>query len=263
MTSRTISWFSCGAASAIATKFALERDPSTVVARCIVANEHPDNDRFAADVARWLGIEIVTLRSSRYVDCWDVWEKRRFLNSPNGALCTVEMKKKVRQDFAEPGDVNVFGFTVEEVDRAIRFEETNPDSRGWFPLVDLKLTKRHCFRILANAGIELPAMYRLGYHNANCIGCVKGGAGYWNKIRRDFPETFDRMAALEERIGASVLNGRPLLALPPSAGRHEDLDLPDCGLFCGQNEGFGALAPAPIPEAPAPGHPDPAATKEE
>lgn len=35
-------------------------------------------------------------------------------------------------------------------------------------------------------------MYDLGYANNNCIGCVKGGIGYWNKIRIDFPEESDR-----------------------------------------------------------------------
>ena len=42
--------------------------------------------------------------------------------------------------------------------------------------------------LIERAGLRLPEMYRLGYANANCVGCVKGGAGYWNKIRRDFPE---------------------------------------------------------------------------
>jgi hypothetical protein len=55
--------------------------------------------------------------------------------------------------------------------------------------------------MIERAGLMLPLMYRLGYHNANCIGCVKGGAGYWNKIRRDFPEDFEEMAQIEESIG--------------------------------------------------------------
>ncbi len=37
-------------------------------------------------------------------------------------------------------------------------------------------------------------MYDLGYPNNNCIGCVKGGMGYWNKIRKDFPEVFQKRA---------------------------------------------------------------------
>jgi len=242
---KSIVWFSCGAASAVAAKLTLERDPTATIARCIVANEHPDNDRFAADVERWLGRKILNLSSHKYADCWDVWEKRRFLNSPGGALCTVEMKKKVRRAFCDDPDVTqVFGYTVEERERLERFKAHNPEVLNVScPLIDRGMNKTHCFRVLQNAGIELPAMYRLGYHNANCIGCVKGGAGYWNKIRKDFPDVFARMADLEARIGATVLKGTSLRDLRPDAGRHEDLDLPDCGLFCGQNEGYGVTEP--------------------
>ncbi len=55
--------------------------------------------------------------------------------------------------------------------------------------------------MIERAGIELPAMYKLGYRNNNCIGCPKGGMGYWNKIRVDFPEVFERMAALQRELG--------------------------------------------------------------
>jgi hypothetical protein len=124
---------------------------------------------------------------------------------------------------------------VDEKDRAGRFRMNNPEIVSHFPLIERGLTKRDCFTLIEDAGIELPAMYHLGYHNANCIGCVKGGKGYWNKIRRDFPEVFERMAALEEEIGASCINGSPLRTLDPNAGTHRDLKLPDCGLFCGEN----------------------------
>ena len=234
---RTVAWFSCGAASAVAAKLALEDDPDTVVARCVVSNEHPDNDRFAKDCEAWFGKPVVNLRSQKYDSCWDVWLKRRFINSPKGALCTVEMKKRVRQDFEEPGDRQVYGFTWEEDDRARRFREGNPEVRSWFPLIERRYTKARCYSIVRDAGLELPAMYRLGYHNANCIGCVKGGAGYWNKIRRDFPEVFERMAQVEEDVGATVIRGKSLRELRPGEGRHSDLVLPDCGLFCGENGG--------------------------
>jgi hypothetical protein len=235
--SRTIAWFSCGVASAVAAKVTLKSTPDAVVARCLVANELPDNARFAADVAQWLGVAVVNLRSEKYADCWEVWEKRRYLNGPKGALCTVEMKKKVRQAFEDLEDVQVFGYTVEEKARADRFIANNPEVNVKFPLIEQGMTKRDCHAIVSAAGLVPPLMYRMGYHNANCVGCVKGGAGYWNKIRVDFPEVFARMADLEERIGASCIKGKPLRTLPTDAGRHTDLELPDCGLFCGQNEG--------------------------
>ena len=235
---RHVSWFSCGAASAVATKLALEKHPDLIVAYCHVANEHPDNLRFKDDCAAWFGREIVTLGSDKYADCWEVWEKRRYLNGPAGALCTVEMKKKVRQAFQDHDDIQFFGFTSEETDRASWFEANNPEVTARFPLIEAEYTKDRCFEIVKEAGIELPAMYKLGYANANCIGCVKGGMGYWNKIRKDFPDVFERMARLEESIGASCINGKPLRELQPGEGRHENLELPECGLFCGQNLWF-------------------------
>lgn len=239
---RTVAWFSCGAASAVAAKLALQVDPETVIARCVIGNEHPDNWRFARDVSRWLNRPIVELSSSRYPDAWAVWEQRRYLNGPKGALCTVELKKKVRQRFEQDGDVQIFGFTSEERDRADLFRANNFEIESRFPLIERGITKGECFEILKGVGIELPAMYRLGYANANCVGCVKGGMGYWNKIRVDFPDVFERMAALEETIGATVINGTTLRGLDPQAGRHTDLQLPECGLFCGQNEHLGITA---------------------
>ena len=235
---RFISWFSCGSASAVATKLALEQHPRLIIARCIVANEHPDNSRFASDCAKWFGREIVELRSPKYADAWEVWEKERYLNGPYGAKCTTLLKKEVRRDFQERDDIQFFGFDSTEISRAEWFRLNNIEVTAIFPLIEAGYNKDRCFEVVKEAGIELPAMYRLGYHNANCIGCVKGGKGYWNKIRRDFPAIFERMAKLEESIGASCINGKPLRDLLPHEGRHEDLTLPECGLFCGQNLWF-------------------------
>lgn len=188
------------------------------------------------------GREILVLKSKKYKDIWDVFEKRRFLASPNGALCTVELKKYVRRDFELPDDVQVFGFDSGEKSRAERFTGNNPEVAVWFPLIERGLSKQDCLAQVAAAGIELPAMYKLGYRNNNCIGCVKGQAGYWNKIRRDFPEVFSRMAKMERELDVALcksyagdgLRKRVFLdELDPTAGRHKDLEI-SCGLFCGE-----------------------------
>lgn len=80
------------------------------------------------------------------------------------------------------------------------------------------------------------AMYDLGYRNNNCIGCVKGGMGYWNKIRIDFPEVFERMAKLEREIGHSCINGIFLDELELGRGRMEDEIIPDCSVMCYLND---------------------------
>ena len=218
------------------TSLALAQHPGLVIARCVVKNEDADNDRFAFDCQFWFGKAITNLQSEKYADCWDLWEKRRYLNGPKGALCTTEMKKKVRQAFQEPDDIQFFGFHAGEKDRADRFQEHNVEVDARFPLIEAGLTKADCFQIIANERIELPLMYRLGYHNANCVGCVKGGKGYWNRIRKTHPAVFERMARLEEDIGASCIQGCPLRTLQPGEGRHQPIELPECGLFCDQNE---------------------------
>jgi 3'-phosphoadenosine 5'-phosphosulfate sulfotransferase (PAPS reductase)/FAD synthetase len=233
--SRVIVWVSAGAASAVAARITLAREPATL-AYIDPGSEHADNARFLDDLEKWYGQPIQRIRSSKYEDTWQVWRERRFLNSPRGALCTTELKKRVRQDFTRPDDVQVFGYTVNEQRRADRFTEQNPEIQARFPLIDHGLTKTDCLELVARSGIEIPAMYRLGYANNNCIGCVKGGAGYWNQIRRDFPETFARMAALEREIGATVLRAddTPLWLdeLDPERGRMADEPMPSCSLFC-------------------------------
>lgn len=235
---RTVVWFSAGAASAVAAKLTLAAGPA-VIAYTDPGSEHPDNARFIADCEGWFGQEVVRLHSDRYRDTWQVFEERRFLNSLRGALCTTEMKKMVRQEFQEPDDIQIFGFTSEEQARADRFRKQNPEVTLACPLIDRGLSKDDCLSLVERAGIELPMMYRLGYRNNNCVGCVKGGAGYWNKIRRDFPETFDRMAKVERKIGRAILRDRvngdgPLYLdeLDPATGRYSDEPAFECSLLC-------------------------------
>lgn len=219
-----------------------------IIAYCDTSSaEHPDNARFLTDCERWYGQPIIKLRSTEYRDPFDVYERTRWLIGPAGARCTTELKKRVRQAFQRPDDVHVFGFTADEPKRVARFRANNPEIEVRFPLVEMGMKHADCLALLSEVGIGLPAMYRLGYRNNNCIGCVKGGAGYWNKIRRDFPETFERMAALERRLDVAILkkdgpkgaDGKRarlrvfLDELQPSTGRYEAEPEVECGVACG------------------------------
>lgn len=177
-----------------------------------------------------------------YRDTWDVYERTGWLVGVNGARCTTELKKLVRRAFERPDDVQVFGFTADEQKRADRFKANNPEIDARFPLIEAGLGHADCLALLKAKNIEIPAMYRLGYRNNNCVGCVKGGAGYWNRIRLDFPAVFDRMARLERSLNAAILKrndgGRRLRVfldeLPPDAGRYETEEPVECGLACGE-----------------------------
>jgi hypothetical protein len=47
--SRIVCQFSCGAASAVATKLTLAQHPDALILNAEIKNEHPDNRRFLAD----------------------------------------------------------------------------------------------------------------------------------------------------------------------------------------------------------------------
>jgi 3'-phosphoadenosine 5'-phosphosulfate sulfotransferase (PAPS reductase)/FAD synthetase len=235
--SRTVVWFSAGAASAVAAKLTLaQAEGEVVICYTDPGSEHPDNERFIQDCERWFGQPVVRLRSDKYRDTWQVWEERRFLVSPAGALCTTELKKRPRFAFQHTDDVQVFGYTVEEQHRADRFRDQNPGVTLVTPLIDHGLGKDDCLALVERAGIKLPEMYLLGYRNNNCVGCVKGGMGYWNKIRVDFPDVFARMAKLERDIGASLLRDKDgsvyLDELDPDRGRYPDEPDLECSLLC-------------------------------
>lgn len=239
MTDRVVVWFSAGASSAVAAKMMLSRGPA-VIAYTDPGSEHEDNIRFIRDCESWFGQEVVMLKS-KYVDTWQLWEQRRFLVGPRGALCTAELKRKVRFEFQRSTDVQVFGYTAEESARADRFREQNPGMTLETPLIDAGLMKSDCLAMIERAGIELPVMYKLGYDHNNCVGCVKGGMGYWNKIRGDFPEVFSRMAALERQLNHSVLqhDGQNLYLdeLDPMRGNFASEPNIQCSLLCELAEG--------------------------
>lgn len=89
-----ISWFSCGVTSAIATKITLQRKNDVRVIYIDTGSEHPDSTRFLHDCEKWFEHPIEIYSSKEYHSHFDVIEKTNFLNSPYGARCTLELKKK-------------------------------------------------------------------------------------------------------------------------------------------------------------------------
>ena len=247
---RVVAWFSCGAASAVAAKMAVDKYPDCILAYCDTSiNEHPDNERFLKDVEEWTGTEVLRLSNPNYRDIYEVFDKTGWLVGPAGARCTTELKKIVRQRFQQLDDLQIFGLTYEEstkigqsgLSRVGLFELHNPEIRTEWALVNNKITKADCYQIIKENMIELPAMYKMGYNNNNCLGCVKGQQGYWNKIRIDFPGVFERMAKQERKMNVAINKTYKgdkrtrlfLDELQPGAGRFETEAPIECGIVCG------------------------------
>lgn len=232
-----VMWFSGGVSSAIALKLTKNIDKVFYIH---IDDQHDDTLRFVNDVSKFTGHKIEIIQSPlKNVEnaCFSAGGKG-YINGVAGASCTYRLKRLVRIEWEKQlGNIPltyVWGIDYNEKHRATRIEESMPMVLHEFPLIDRKLTKQDTHGMLKKEGIKRPVMYDLGYPNNNCIGCVKGGMGYWNKIRIDFPEVFKQRMEMEEKIGASCGKIR-LKDLDPERGRNLKPIVEDCGIMCELN----------------------------
>lgn len=173
-----------------------------------ISDQHSDSIRFIKDCEKAIGKEIQVLSSKEYRSVED---------------CDLTY---------------VWGFDLKEKNRAERTIEANPQAQHEFPLIDKQLSKEEVHGLFERTfDFNRPKMYELGYPNNNCIGCVKGGMGYWNNIRKDFPNVFESRAKLEREVGYSILkdsDGKPIFLdeLDPKRGNMNTEIFPDCGIMC-------------------------------
>ena len=184
---RVISWFSCGAASAVATILAAVKYGEIEAVYCRGVEEHEDNLRFLDDFTRVTGIPVKVIMDEQHEgSIYKVFAKRGFIKNQYGAPCTMILKKDMRKSYQRPGDIQILGYTVDEQDRADRFIDGNNDVNEDFILIGNNVSKQDCYKHLTRLGLKLPAMYHLGYSNNNCIGCVKGGDGLLEQNSQGF-----------------------------------------------------------------------------
>lgn len=240
---RAIIWFSCGGASAVLAKLGVQKYSNAQVVYCdTLINEHPDNQRFFEDIERWIEKPILKIGSRKYKSVDDVIQITRYMSGPKGARCTVELKKVPRFEFQLPDDIHLFGMTAGEEKRIERLKRNNPELCFDWILRDAGLTHDACLSIISHAGIKLPVMYDLGFNNNNCLGCLKAsGVAYWARIRKFFPEIFEKRCTQSRALGVRLLivkSKRVFLdELPAEMGLEiDDTEKIECGVVC-QGEG--------------------------
>lgn len=229
-----VGYFSGGVSSAVAIKL-IANDLDRILYTHI-DDQHPDTLRFVADCQTWFG-QVVEITQSPLGSVENACRSASFLKSRNGgAACTKRLKRDVRKAFERKHAGNmtcVWGLDVSEQHRVERIQQTMSEHTHRFPLIEANITKQEAHAILRASGIQRPVMYDLGYHNNNCVGCIKGGMGYWNKIRIDFPDVFKSRAKLERLLGFPVIGkGIWLDELDPTRGRHAGPICDDCGIMC-------------------------------
>lgn len=231
-----VSWFSAGVSSAVATKLCIDEIDRIIYTH--IDDQHEDTMRFVKDCEAWFGKPVEILQSP-YKNVENAVLSaggRGYINGPYGAACTARLKKRVRQEWEmEQGGIPLvyfWGMDAGERNRAERLPLSMPKQSHRFPLIEQGISKEQAHQMLAAAGIKRPAIYDMGFHNGNCLGCVKGGRGYWGLVREKFPEVFAARAALERKVGASCIKGVYLDELPAGAGRRGPPICDDCGIMC-------------------------------
>lgn len=227
-----VCWFSTGISIFVACYLAKDVDE---IIYTHVSNQHSDSLRFLHDCEELLGRKITIIQSEEYSSVDDVIERTRCINTPFGAPCTDKLKKRVRMKWERENPDHhtyVWGYDLNEKNRAEKTCEALSDYDHEFPLIENGLTKQEAHGIADKLGLKRPIMYDLGYPNNNCIGCVKGGMGYWNKIRVDFPEAFERRARQERELNHSCINGVFLDELEPDRGNINTEIMEDCTIAC-------------------------------
>lgn len=206
MENKIIGWWSGGITSAVSCKLAIDLYGKENVRVIFIdtRNEDEDTYRFMKDCSEWYGLPIETISSDKHEKIEDVWVKYKALNNANGAVCSSEMKRRVRETWEKTNEWKhqIFGFELDEYKRAKGMVLNHPQTNPIFPLMMYGLSKKQCIEIVSDANITPPRMYQLGFLNNNCFktGCVQGGIGYWQKMGRDFPDKFNAMAEMEHKL---------------------------------------------------------------
>lgn len=233
-----VCWISAGVSSFIAGYLVKETVDKFIYID--IDDQHPDSLRFIKDCEKLLGKEIEILKSpyGSVENAIRTFGQIRNIRT-HFFPCTNWLKKRVRKEWEyahkEYEITYVWGFDCDEKRRADKLFDSMPQFNHEFPLIERELTKQDTHGMSYELGIKRPLMYDLGYNNNNCIGCVKGGMGYWNKIRIDFPDVFKKRAKMERDIGTRCLKEYWLDELPPDKGRMSDEILEECSLFCQLN----------------------------
>lgn len=226
-----ICWWSGGITSAVACKLAIDfytKDRCRVI-MIDTKNEDEDTYRFKKDCEELYGIEIesITIIGDSFNSIEDIWYKHCSLNVATGAICSTVAKREVRELWQKSNKYSnqVFGFEFEkkEFNRAMSMKLNHPKSKPIFPLLMMGYDKNDCIKLMTEWGIEVPRVYKLGFKNNNCFntGCVQGGIGYWQKMKKDFPEKYYAMAKREHDL--TDLKKEPVTMLKDQSQKAKDL----------------------------------------
>lgn len=121
--------------------------------------------------------------------------------APGRRSCTADFKirligKLLKQwgaSVEDPADVAI-GISTDEIQRAKPgIDPVDPYQFRSYPLLDLRLSRTDCHRIIADAGLPDPP-------KSSCFFCPFHDTEAWRALQRDQPWFFERSCALEDTL---------------------------------------------------------------
>jgi hypothetical protein len=120
--------------------------------------------------------------------------------APGTRSCTVTYKIRLLGQWlkthgatADNPAVVAIGISLDEIGRANADANSEKYRSVVYPLLDLRLRRTDCERIIADAGLPVPP-------KSSCFFCPFHRMTVWQDMRRDEPELFEKSAALEDTL---------------------------------------------------------------
>ncbi len=113
--------------------------------------------------------------------------------APGNRSCTIDYKVKVvekwlREHDGYPAEIGI-GFSLDEF-RRLTTAHDSEKKRNVYPLLDLRLTREDCKKIIMGAGLPIPP-------KSSCWFCPFHSMKTWQAMRENEPETFEKAMQLE------------------------------------------------------------------
>jgi len=209
--------FSGGAASSVVAEMVARRFPAdTILLHTPTYGEHPDADRFRAQVAAHIGLPITVAADGRTI--WELIRENRWFPNNLRGYCTETLKKRPAKRFLKAlgGPYTVYyGFGRDEAHRVLRQRLRYAQEGVEFqaPLHALQIPDDFVFRVIRDDWkICLPEPYKYMTHN-NCIPCYKAGMKHWYDVLTYYPDYYRKAVLLEIEIGRTMFKDISLMSL--------------------------------------------------
>jgi 3'-phosphoadenosine 5'-phosphosulfate sulfotransferase (PAPS reductase)/FAD synthetase len=206
--------FSGGASSSYMSWLVAQEHPNdTILLHTPTHSEHPDADRFRAQVAKFIGLPITVQADGR--DIWQLFDDNHTLPSHFHPFCTRILKQEQKEKYLKSVSddfVLYYGFGISEW-RRVQKQVARAEAEGVkvaHPIFDKRISDEKIKSIIIKQwGICLPEPYLYLKHN-NCIPCFKAGKGEWYKYWQYYSEQFWKASEKEKQWRYTVFEDASL-----------------------------------------------------